>query len=220
MHHNRSNEIEFFGKITAGITHELKNVLAVIKETSGLMGDLMDLTDTKSFQHKERFQKSLSTIQKQIENGVTLLTHLNKFAHATDKEKAEIDLHETVQEMTVLCGRYARLKNITLKAHPTDTIMTFPTCQISLQMILFSCIEYCISGLPQQNQIDISILQKDNGDYVIKFDCSDELADSGDISAEKSSPNILDKLKKTAALVQGEVFNEPSAVSLRLSSYA
>ncbi|MBW1642410.1 MAG: HAMP domain-containing histidine kinase [Deltaproteobacteria bacterium] len=220
MDNKRSDEIEFFGKITAGITHELKNVLAVIKETSGLMGDLMDLTDTKSFQHKERFQKSLSTIQKQIENGVTLLTHLNKFAHATDKEKAEIDLHETVQEMTVLCGRYARLKNITLKAHPTDTIMTFPTCQVSLQMILFSCIEYCISGLPQQNQIDISILQKDKGDYEIKFDCSDELADSGDISAEKSHPNLLDKLKKTAALVQGEVFIEPSAVSLRLSSYA
>lgn len=220
MNHNRSNKIAFFGKITAGITHELKNVLAVIKETSGLMGDLMDLTDTKSFQHKERFQKSLSTIQKQIENGVKLLTHLNKFAHTPDKEKAEIDLHETVQEMTVLCGRSARLKNITLKAYPSDKKMTFTTCQVSLQMIIFSCIEYCISVLPQQNQIDISIRQKDKGDYVIKFDCSDELADSGDISAEKLYSNLLDKLQKSSVLVQGEVFKEPSAVNLMLSPHA
>ncbi|MCJ7774191.1 MAG: hypothetical protein MUP22_13795, partial [Desulfobacterales bacterium] len=205
--------------ITAGITHELKNVLAVIKETSGLMGDLMELTDTKSFQHKERFQKSLLTIQKQIENGVTLIMHLNKFAHSSDKDKAEINLYEIVKEMTLLSGRFARLKNITLIAHPPDRIVRLTTRQVYLQMILFLCIEYCISCLPQQNQIDISIIQKDSGDYVIKFDCSHELVNSVYISTEKSYPNILDKLQKSAILVQGEVFKEPSGVNLVLSSY-
>lgn len=220
MENSRSNEIAFFGKITAGITHELKNVLAVIKETSGLMGDLIDLTDNKSFQHKDRFQKSLSTIQKQIENGVTLLTNLNKFAHSPDQERAELDLYEIVKEMTILCGRSARLKNITLNAHPTNNKMKLTTCQVFLQMTLFSCIEYCISCLPKQKQIDISIIQKDSGDYVIKFDCSHELVGSTDDSVEKSSSNILDELQKSAILVHGEVFKEPAAVNLVLSSHA
>ena len=32
-------QVAFFGRMTAGITHEMKNVLAIIKESSGLMQD-------------------------------------------------------------------------------------------------------------------------------------------------------------------------------------
>ena len=39
MKDNENGEIVFFGKITAGITHEMKNVLAIIKESSGLVED-------------------------------------------------------------------------------------------------------------------------------------------------------------------------------------
>ena len=36
----KADELAFFGKIAAGVTHELKNVLAVIKESNGLMARL------------------------------------------------------------------------------------------------------------------------------------------------------------------------------------
>lgn len=35
-------EIRFMGRITAGITHEMRNVLAVIRESAGLIQDLME----------------------------------------------------------------------------------------------------------------------------------------------------------------------------------
>jgi len=40
----RQTEIAFFGRITAGVTHELKNVLAIVNESSGLMQDLLALS--------------------------------------------------------------------------------------------------------------------------------------------------------------------------------
>ena len=44
MKQRNEKELEFFGKITAGITHEMKNVLAIIKKSAGLMEDIMSLS--------------------------------------------------------------------------------------------------------------------------------------------------------------------------------
>ena len=74
-------EIKFIGKITAGVTHEVNNVLASIREISGLMTDILSVIDDKSFPRKEKFQTSLQKIQNQIERGVKLTSQLNKFSH-------------------------------------------------------------------------------------------------------------------------------------------
>ena len=34
------DSLAFFGKVSASISHELKNVMAIISETAGLLGDL------------------------------------------------------------------------------------------------------------------------------------------------------------------------------------
>jgi hypothetical protein len=38
--------LAFFGKINASISHELKNVMAIISETAGLLKDLSDMAAT------------------------------------------------------------------------------------------------------------------------------------------------------------------------------
>ena len=37
--------LQFFGKMTASISHEIKNVLAIINENAGLLEDLALLSD-------------------------------------------------------------------------------------------------------------------------------------------------------------------------------
>ena len=38
---SRVEEIAFMGKVTASLSHEIKNTLAIINESVGLMGDLL-----------------------------------------------------------------------------------------------------------------------------------------------------------------------------------
>lgn len=219
MNESRFHEIAFFGKITASLTHELKNVLAVIKETSGLLGDILELKDLQKFSHKEKFQNAILTIQKQIDHGVTLLNHLNRFAHTSDQELVEIDLYETIKELKILSGRYARLKNIALNVKPPDIYINFTTCQISLQMVLFSCLDYCISNLPQNSQIDISAHQnKEESFCKVDFNCSHDFIDSADISKEKKRINSLEKLEKVVDLINAEILKEPKVIELVLPS--
>jgi hypothetical protein len=43
----------FMGRITAGVTHEMKNVLAIIKESAGLMEDFLKISqDAASAQNQ------------------------------------------------------------------------------------------------------------------------------------------------------------------------
>lgn len=211
MDENDLSEVRFFGKITAGITHELKNVLAVIKETSGLMGDILELTDGETFQHKEKFGKALSTIRRQIEHGVDLLNHLNKFAHAPDKITAEINLNEVVYELIALSGRFARLKNITLSMINSEETIRFTTCQVSLQMLLFSCLEYCMSRLDQNAKIDVGVEKnRDNDECMVIFNCDQELAGNAE-------DNCLEKLNKLAVCIKGKIYESLHSLTIILS---
>ena len=83
----KEKEIEFIGKITAGVTHEVNNVLASIREISGLMTDILSITNEDSFPRKEKFQTSLQKIQNQVQRGIKLTSQLNKFSHLPDNEQ-------------------------------------------------------------------------------------------------------------------------------------
>jgi len=211
----RTPEIVFFGKITAGITHELMNVLAIIKETSGLLKDRIHLAGSETMD-REKLLTSISIIEKQVERGVTIISHLNKFAHSPDKEEKKIDLIEMVNETVALSHRYARLKNITLRVHPPDRVMAFTTCQVFLHRVLFSCIEYCISGLPQGAQIDITLHQNERKAYAIKFDCSSNLLDAPDPAYDKQTFDDIEKQINTAPSIHATLQKELDALQLTL----
>jgi len=72
MNEHGKREVEFFGKITAGVTHEMKNVLAIIKEISGLMEDILAVTGEDAFPNKAKFQNALSRILDQVRRGVNI----------------------------------------------------------------------------------------------------------------------------------------------------
>lgn len=156
MNKIKSKEIVFFGKITAGITHEIKNVLAIIQETSGLMEDILAVTPDETFTHKDKFSTSLNRIFNQIERGVDITTRLNKFAHSPDYSPANVDLNEVSEQMVLLASRFTRLKNVVLKADPHDTSMIIKTHPVALEMAIFESIEILLNALSSGGKITLS----------------------------------------------------------------
>ena len=156
MNKIKSKEIVFFGKITAGITHEIKNVLAIIQETSGLMEDILAVTPDETFTHKDKFSTSLNRIFNQIERGVDITTRLNKFAHSPDHSPVNVDLNEVSEQMVLLASRFTRLKNVVLKADPHDTSMIIKTHPVALEMAIFESIEILLNALSSGGKITLS----------------------------------------------------------------
>jgi C4-dicarboxylate-specific signal transduction histidine kinase len=156
MNKIKSKEIVFFGKITAAITHEIKNVLAIIQESSGLMEDILAVTPDETFTHKDKFSTSLNRIFNQIERGVDITTRLNKFAHSPDHSPANVDLNEVSEQMVLLASRFTRLKNVVLKADPHDTSMIIKTHPVALEMAIFESIEILLNALSSGGKITLS----------------------------------------------------------------
>lgn len=167
------NEIAFLGKITAGATHEMKNVLAIIKETSGLIEDLFALTPQTSV-HQEKIQKALTTIGTQVRRGVALSTRLNQFAHGTDTPVRPISPIEAVHLIVELAGRFARLKDVALTVRPPspgdpgDRLTTRP---IRLQMALLAAIECWLERSSPGRQISVYPIREERSvRLVVEYD--------------------------------------------------
>lgn len=126
----------FIGRISASLTHEIKNVLAIIRESSGLMQDLLALSKDGAFTYHEKFNSILSAIQEQVNRGVELTARLNRFAHSTDQPLVDLDLNDLVAQVVLLMERFARLRKVQLQAQRSDGALSLNTDPFRLQMVL------------------------------------------------------------------------------------
>ncbi len=157
----------FMGKVTAGITHELKNVLAIIKESVGLMEDLIALDGENAFPDKDRFLLTMSRIMAQVTRGVDLSTRLNGFAHSADETKALVDLSEAVELTGHLCRRPARLKGMTVNAvtrEEPETVMVDP---MVLQMMLYQSVEWLTGLLSPGAGVNLEVAHDETSTVII-----------------------------------------------------
>lgn len=92
------------GAVTAPVTHDLMNVLAIINEHAGLLSDLLRFAKGDPVP-PEQLEKGVKAIEAQVTRGRTLLTQLNNFAHATDLNPAPLDAGDAVAEMVLLSQR-------------------------------------------------------------------------------------------------------------------
>jgi C4-dicarboxylate-specific signal transduction histidine kinase len=180
-------EAEFFGRVTAGVTHELRNVLAIIRESSGLAEDLLAVAEDTGGERPERLAATLSTINHQITRGVDLLGHLNRLAHSPDQSAASVFLNQQVAQATALAERSARQKNVTLHAEPRIPELAANTGPLALQMALAAAIDCLLQRLSSGGAITISAEVLD-GVPAITLACRGETG---------SSPLTLDGIDRS-----------------------
>jgi hypothetical protein len=198
-------EVAFFGKITAGITHELKNVLAIIRESSGLMGDIISISPEAVVKHQEKIQNSIVRIKDQIERGVNLTDRLNRFAHSTDETLSKIDLQETIEQLVMLAQRFARLKHVVLKTVLPDheiPPVTLVTRHVQLQMALFASLECCFTVMSSGGEINIGICKLE-GKNAVHVLCKGDLPEQSEFSRNIFESKNWQALQEIAACLQG-----------------
>jgi signal transduction histidine kinase len=201
-------EIAFIGKITAGVTHEVNNVLASIKELSGLLGDILSLSAADSFPHQEKFQNALPRIQDQVQRGVKLTSLLNKFSHLPDNEITNTDLNDLTEHLILLTQRFARLKNIALQKQSSPQSLSILTNPLQLQMALYYSTQYLLDQMNPGGQININLCK--NGEkYSIHILCEGDLIEETSIFKDTSSSEDLATLQEIMMSLKGIAeFNE------------
>ena len=212
MKTENDKKVAFFGKITAGITHEIKNVLAIIQQASGLMEDILSISPEAMIEHQDKIQISMDRIKVQIARGVDLTNRLNTFAHSTDESIAEIDLYRITEQLVALSMRFARNQQIDLNVYAPEEPIPVVTHPIQLQKALFGCIECCANAMTSGGRVNIYPRKSDEIPEVY-FLCEGDLSSKPALDQNDTWPG----LKETAASIGGSVKTDASAAGLLLT---
>lgn len=160
---NREDAASFFGKVTASTTHELQNVLAIIKENAGLMEDFIQMHSDSSPDLFEKFTRCLEKIKDQSYRGVDLTSGLNKFAHTTDNFLAPVNIYQITQRLIFLTKRVFLQKGRQIDLIDCENAPSVETDSVLFQKILWNCLE-CLVGIPDLTaNIKVTILNSDAG---------------------------------------------------------
>lgn len=111
---NHVDNLRFFGKVSASVSHEIKNVFAVINEAAGLLSDLTIMAEKGLPMDPERLKRVADSIQGQVRRGDTIVKNMNRLAHSTDEGVQTIELGPMLELAVALATRMADMKQMKL----------------------------------------------------------------------------------------------------------
>jgi signal transduction histidine kinase len=152
----------FFGKMSASISHEIKNALAIINEKAGLLEDFTVLAGQDRPIDPERLKSLAGDIMKQIQRADGLVRRMNRFAHSTDDLIKMIDLGETLELITSIAQRLASMREARVELiQPSPPIMV-TTKPFLFENIIWSCLEFLLT----ENHKTIKLIPEITGEEV------------------------------------------------------
>lgn len=208
-------EVAFIGKITSGVTHEINNVLASIKEISGLLEDILSLSHADSFPHQEKFRNSLPKIKEQVQRGIKLTAQLNKFSHLPDNKICSTDLNDLTDHFIFLNQRFAGLKNVALEDQPSDQQITIETNPLLLQMALFCSTQYFLKIMESGGKIIISPFRNED-ENIININCEGNVSDKELIFKDTDSSEELLLLREIIQSLNAKLEINESVPGIKL----
>lgn len=148
--------IKFFGEVTASISHEVKNVLAVINEEAGLMEDLVLMAEKGRPLDTERIKALAGKVREQVARGNGIVKNLNVFAHTVDKPVDRVDLNEMLNLVARLAERRASVKGVTLQVSASSDRAMVTTNPFALENLIWSCVFLSMESKPVNRTITLS----------------------------------------------------------------
>jgi hypothetical protein len=163
------NSLAFFGKVNASISHELKNVMAIIAETAGLLGDLSEMARGGTPIDPDMLASSTDSIIEEIQRGFTTIRQMNRFAHSVDTPVVSVDLMEILDLVRNLSG-YLSFAGKTSLVTGTAVAPMALTCPFILQAIIYQAVVQAFQNTGPRSKLDISIQSKNESTWRILLD--------------------------------------------------
>jgi len=155
-------QMRFIGRILAGFTHEIKNHLAIVKESAGLIGDMIQLG--KSTQNDSgQYLEIVRSIEEQIEKSTAQFAYLNRFSHRMDTPLSTFSVNESIEELAALLQRFANQKRITIEKDLQKDLAPVHSNPSMLQFLVFTFIEEMLAVLDNSSRISIKTEGAKNG---------------------------------------------------------
>ncbi len=150
----RDKELEFFGAVTASLSHDMNNAIAIIEQTAGLLEDLISVGESQNVT-KDKLQGIVDRIGKQTKRGAMIIRRLNAFAHSVEAAEREIELNDLTECVIALARRKAERRRTELVARPAAGRIVISANPFRVQEALYLSIQKAVSSLPEGSRLEI-----------------------------------------------------------------
>ncbi|MFA4915917.1 MAG: hypothetical protein WC560_04525 [Syntrophales bacterium] len=158
--------LQFFGKISASISHEIKNVLAVLNENAGLLEDLVLIAEKGGTINHERFKSLAGSMKKQVQRADLIVNNMNRFAHSVDEFLYSIDLCETLGLVTSLSVRFADMRGVELCPLYSNDRINITTNPFLLENLLWCCLDFATTVTGEGKTVRIIVGEKEDRAWI------------------------------------------------------
>ena len=148
--------LAFFGRTNRLVSHELRNILAIISETLSLIEEMKQMEKKGGKIPPGRIQALTESVLEEVVRGNRLIRDMNKFAHSVDHFITEVNVRENVALTIEICKLHAPFKKTGLKLDgPKDCTLT--TSPLYLHYLVFSALMAFLECDLPGNEIQIAI---------------------------------------------------------------
>ncbi len=203
--------LQLFGKVSASVSHEIKNVLAIINENAGLLQDFSYMIENGKFVDMKRFKTTADKIMNQVKRADQIVKKLNSFAHSVDQFKTTIDLQDSIALFVGLAERLAAKSLIKLETHAPADPIRIVTNSFLLHNLLWRCLDLAIAT-PSGEQLVELVVEKAEGGAAVTFKGMKKLAPD----AAQIFPSERDEALVKALSAEVTVDNQAGEIVIRL----
>jgi signal transduction histidine kinase len=162
------DSLAFFGRVNASISHELKNIMAIISETAGLLGDLSEMASTGTPVDPDLLKSSAESIIEEIQRGFTTIRQMNRFSHSVDVPVSSVNLLELLDLVRHLSDYLPFSGKIRLAPWEGDPPMV-QTCAYQLQALVYEVTVRHLKNSGPDVELDITVEQRSDAGWDIVF---------------------------------------------------
>lgn len=149
--------LRFFGNLSVSATHDVKNALAIINETAGLLGDLASISEKGPAVPVARLHDISQRVIHQVRRADQVLKKLNRFSHSADQEMEIADLEATLHFILDLGSRLIERQGVIIQVIPPASPVRVDTCLFFLENMIWRAIEEaCLASQTKQVMISLS----------------------------------------------------------------
>jgi len=159
--------LQFFGSVNASISHELKNIFAIISETAGFLNDLTQLSKQGKKFELSVLENCSSSIAEEIERGFDTIRQMNQFAHSVDDPVTETSIADTLALAVKLTGFLSYAKKTQIETSAVDiTVFTSP---FLLQNLIYRTLCAIYKSVDAKDTLNIAFHEKNPDTVFLTF---------------------------------------------------
>jgi light-regulated signal transduction histidine kinase (bacteriophytochrome) len=199
--------LKFFGTMSASISHEIKNRMAVINEQAGLLKDLVLLAGKGREIDLERLMRLAESLKKQVDLTDDIIKNMNRFSHTVDSFECTTDLVEVIALTAALSKRTAENKGVRIELCLPESSIRIVTAPFLVMNLIWLCLEMVMPFADMERPVTIGGEKTDTGATV--FFSTEQWPDG-------SGSDLPETIYMIAQIVHADVILDPKEKGIRI----